>query len=40
MNNGGFYIEGIGMFFIYECMLEESIYSLEELFRYEFMYYL
>ena len=39
-NNGGLYIEGTGTFFTYERTPEESIYSLEELFRHEFTHYL
>jgi microbial collagenase len=39
-NNGGMYIEGTGTFFTYERTPEESIYSLEELFRHEFTHYL
>ncbi|PFO84623.1 MULTISPECIES: collagenase ColA [Bacillus cereus group] len=39
-NNGGIYIEGTGTFFTYERTPEESIYSLEELFRHEFTHYL
>ncbi|MEH7460061.1 collagenase ColA [Bacillus sp. JJ1127] len=39
-NNGGIYIEGIGTFFTYERTPEQSIYSLEELFRHEFTHYL
>lgn len=40
VDNGGIYIEGIGTFFTYERTPEESIYSLEELFRHEFTHYL
>ncbi|MEH6850271.1 collagenase, partial [Bacillus pseudomycoides] len=39
-NNGGIYIENIGTFFTYERTREQSIYSLEELFRHEFTHYL
>ncbi len=39
-DNGGMYIEGIGTFFTYERTPQESIYSLEELFRHEFTHYL
>lgn len=39
-NNGGIYIEGTGTFFTYERTPEESIYSLEELFRHESTHYL
>ncbi|KFN03276.1 collagenase [Bacillus clarus] len=39
-NNGGIYIEGTGTFFTYERTPEESIYSLEELFRHEFTHYM
>ncbi|MES1052541.1 collagenase [Bacillus thuringiensis] len=39
-NNGGIYIEGSGTFFTYERTPEQSIYSLEELFRHEFTHYL
>lgn len=39
-NNGGIYIEGIGTFFTYERTKQDSIYSLEELFRHEFVHYL
>ena len=34
-NNGGIYIEGTGTFFTYERTPQQSIYSLEELFRHE-----
>ncbi|QBD86134.1 peptidase M9 (plasmid) [Clostridium tetani] len=40
VDNGGIYIEGIGTFFTYERTPQESIYSLEELFRHEFTHYL
>lgn len=40
VENGGIYIENIGTFFTYERTPEESIYSLEELFRHEFTHYL
>ncbi|WP_251861711.1 collagenase [Clostridium sp. Marseille-Q2269] len=40
VDNGGMYIEGDGTFFTYERTPEESIYSLEELFRHEFTHYL
>ncbi|KEK23343.1 collagenase ColA [Bacillus gaemokensis] len=39
-NNGGIYIEEKGTFFTYERTPEQSIYSLEELFRHEFTHYL
>ncbi|QWI73015.1 collagenase (plasmid) [Bacillus mycoides] len=39
-NNGGMYIEGEGTFFTYERTPQQSIYSLEELFRHEFTHYL
>ena len=39
-NNGGIYIEGVGTFFTYERTPQQSIYSLEELFRHEFTHYL
>lgn len=39
-NNGGIYIEGQGIFFTYERTPQESIFSLEELFRHEFVHYL
>ncbi|EJR92445.1 collagenase [Bacillus cereus] len=39
-NNGGIYIEGIGTFFTYERTPQDSIFSLEELFRHEFTHYL
>lgn len=39
-DNGGIYIENIGTFFTYERTPQESIYSLEELFRHEFTHYL
>ncbi|EMA6343894.1 collagenase ColA [Bacillus cytotoxicus] len=39
-NNGGIYIEQDGTFFTYERTPEQSIYSLEELFRHEFTHYL
>ncbi|PPA93482.1 collagenase [Brevibacillus laterosporus] len=38
--NGGIYIEGDGTFFTYDRTPEQSIYSLEELFRHEFTHYL
>lgn len=38
--NGGIYIEGDGTFFTYDRTIEQSIYSLEELFRHEFTHYL
>jgi microbial collagenase len=40
VDNGGMYIEGDGTFFTYERTPQESIYSLEELFRHEFTHYL
>ncbi|MGL5087801.1 MAG: collagenase [Clostridium sp.] len=39
-DNGGMYIEGDGSFYTYERTTDESIYSLEELFRHEFTHYL
>ncbi|MEI4799749.1 collagenase [Bacillus sp. FJAT-51639] len=39
-NNGGIYIEGIGTFFTYERTPQQSVFSLEELFRHEFTHYL
>lgn len=40
VNNGGIYIESTGTFYTYERTVEESIYTLEELFRHEFTHYL
>ncbi|MDU1312996.1 MAG: collagenase [Clostridium septicum] len=40
VDNGGIYMEGMGTFFTYERTEEESIYTLEELFRHEFTHYL
>ena len=39
-DNGGIYIEPRGTFYTYERTTEDSIYSLEELFRHEFTHYL
>lgn len=39
-DNGGMYIEGWGRFFTYERTPDESIYTLEDLFRHEFTHYL
>ena len=39
-DNGGIYIEQKGTFFTYERTPDESIYTLEELFRHEFTHYL
>nr|WP_035436129.1 collagenase [Bacillus sp. UNC322MFChir4.1] len=39
-SNGGIYIENVGTFFTYERTPQQSIYSLEELFRHEFTHYL
>lgn len=39
-DNGGIYIESWGTFFTYERTPEQSIYTLEELFRHEFTHYL
>jgi len=39
-NNGGMYIESEGTFYTYERTPQESIYTLEELFRHEFTHYL
>ncbi len=40
VKNGGIYIEGDGTFYTYERTENESIYTLEELFRHEFTHYL
>jgi len=39
-DNGGIYIEQDGTFFTYERTPQQSIFSLEELFRHEFTHYL
>ncbi|MCB0309775.1 MAG: collagenase [Bdellovibrionales bacterium] len=39
-NNGGIYIEQDTSFYTYERTPQESIYTLEELFRHEFVHYL
>jgi microbial collagenase len=39
-NNGGIYIESWGSFYTYERTPQDSIYTLEELFRHEFTHYL
>ncbi|KMN45663.1 collagenase ColA [Bacillus sp. LK2] len=39
-DNGGIYIEEKGTFFTYERTPQQSIFSLEELFRHEFTHYL
>lgn len=39
-SNGGMYIESWGTFFTYERKPEESIYTLEDLFRHEYVHYL
>jgi len=39
-NNGGIYIESWGTFFTYERTPQESIYTLEDLFRHEYTHYL
>ncbi len=39
-DNGGIYIESWGQFFTYERTEQESIYTLEELFRHEYVHYL
>ena len=39
-NNGGIYIESWGTFYTYQRTPNESIYTLEELFRHEYMHYL
>ena len=39
-NNGGIYIENLGMFFSYDRTPAESYYTLEELFRHEGVHYL
>lgn len=38
--NGGLYIESYGTFYTYERTTQESIYTLEDLFRHEFVHYL
>jgi len=38
--NGGLYIEQYGTFYTYERTPQESIYTLEDLFRHEFVHYL
>ncbi|MBW6409647.1 collagenase [Clostridium weizhouense] len=40
VDNGGIYIEGKGTFFTYERTPNDSIFSLEELFRHEYTHYL
>ncbi len=39
-NNGGIYIEQTGTFYTYQRTQAESIYTLEELFRHEYVHYL
>lgn len=39
-NNGGIYIEVYGTFYTYDRLPTESIYSLEELLRHEYVHYL
>ncbi|WXR62258.1 collagenase [Peptostreptococcaceae bacterium AGR-M142] len=39
-SNGGLYVEPITTFFTYERTVDESIYTLEELFRHEYTHYL
>jgi len=39
-SNGGIYIEQWGTFFTYQRTPQESIYTLEELFRHEYVHYL
>lgn len=39
-DNGGIYIEQWGQFFTYQRTAQESIYTLEELFRHEYVHYL
>ena len=39
-NNGGIYIEHWGKFFTYQRTAQESIYTLEELFRHEYVHFL
>ncbi len=39
-NNGGIYIENNATFYTYERTRNESIYTLEELFRHEYVHYL
>ena len=39
-DNGGMYIESWGQFFTYQRTAQESIYTLEELFRHEYVHYL
>ena len=39
-NNGGIYIERGGTFYTYERTPQESVYTVEELFRHEYVHYL
>ena len=39
-NNGGIYIESNGTFYTYQRTTQQSIYTLEELFRHEYAHYL
>jgi len=39
-NNGGIYIESRGTFYTYERTPQQSIYTLEDLFRHEFTHYM
>ncbi|QKQ28339.1 collagenase [Candidatus Reidiella endopervernicosa] len=39
-NNGGIYIEQDATFYTYDRTVNDSIYSLEELFRHEYVHYL
>ena len=39
-NSGGIYIEAFGTFYTYQRTPEESTYTVEELFRHEFVHYL
>jgi microbial collagenase len=39
-DNGGIYIEGDGTFYTWERTPQQSIYTLEELFRHEYVHYL
>jgi microbial collagenase len=40
IDNGGIYIESDGTFYTYQRTPDESIYTLEELFRHEYVHYL
>lgn len=39
-NNGGIYVEQMGIFFTYQRTPQESTYTLEDLFRHEYVHYL